>query len=237
MIGGATGFVIPERRNGIYNFGAQGPKDKGDRTRQQVKEDRTFQGVPTSIENLLRIDDKLDQLKKDLNMSRKPDIGQQFTALLGAEGGFEDIAGLEPLPIQKMYQQVGRPFTQLYKQIQRDITGLYAMSRREAEKVLKPDPKRTQAVLKRAERVETVRQTWNPLEAQSKELLNRTNPAPRSKPSTMSLPAFDDMLKGMLKKLLNTTLSGMSWSGGVIKGGLKLIPDGRTAQSYPRWII
>ena len=220
MIGGATGFVIPERRNGIYNFGAQGPKDKGDRTRQQVKEDRTFQGVPTSIENLLRIDDKLDQLKKDLNMSRKPDIGQQFTALLGAEGGFEDIAGLEPLPIQKMYQQVGRPFTQLYKQIQRDITGLYAMSRREAEKVLKPDPKRTQAVLKRAERVETVRQTWNPLEAQSKELLNRTNPAPRSKPSTMSLPAFDDMLKGMLKKLLNTTLSGMSWSGGVIKGDL-----------------
>ena len=87
MIAGATGFVIPERTNGVYNFGAQ-----GGRSREQVKTDPTFRDLPTSVDNLLRIDDKLDQLKKDLNMSRRPDIGQQFTALLGAEGGYEDVA-------------------------------------------------------------------------------------------------------------------------------------------------
>ena len=87
MIAGATGFVIPERTNGVYNFGAQ-----GGRSREEVKTDPTFRDLPTSVNNLLRIDDKLDQLRKDLNMSRKPDIGQQFTAMLGAEGGFEDIA-------------------------------------------------------------------------------------------------------------------------------------------------
>jgi tape measure domain-containing protein len=192
MIGGATGFVIPERTNGEYNFGAQ-----GGRTGQEVKEDPTFQGIPTSIDNLLRIDDKLDQLKKDLNMSRRPDIGQQFTALLGAEGGYEDIAGLQPLPLQKMLQQIGRPYTELYKQIQDDITGLYAIGRREAMKVLKPDPVRTQKVLQRAEKVEEVRQTWKPLEAQSRELLNRTNPAPRSQPSQASLPTFDKVVRGV----------------------------------------
>ena len=235
-----TGLLIPERRKGSYDFSTVGrtgvvpayPSKPGGGGMQNVP---TFKDVKIPLDTLLKLDDTIESLKKGLSTLRAPDIGEQFTAMLSAEGGFEDIAGLEPLPIQKMYQQIGRPFTRLYQQIQRDITGLYAMSRREAEKVLKPDPKRTQAVLKRAERVEAVRQTWNPLEAQSKELLNRTNPAPRSKPSTMSLSDFDNMLKGMLKGLLNTTLSNMSWSGGAIKGDLssyltegqlKVIKDG-----------
>ena len=100
MIAGATGFVIPERTNGVYNFGAQ-----GGRSREQVKTDPTFRDLPTSVDSLLRIDDKLDQLRKDLNMSRKPDIGQQFTAMLGAEGGYEDVAmtrGQAALIIKKL---------------------------------------------------------------------------------------------------------------------------------------
>jgi tape measure domain-containing protein len=87
LIGGTTGFVIPERTNGVYDFGTQGPRSK-----EQVRKDPSFKDLPTSIDNLLRIDDKLDQLKKDLNMSRKPDIGQQFTAMLEAEGGYESVA-------------------------------------------------------------------------------------------------------------------------------------------------
>jgi tape measure domain-containing protein len=162
-----------------------------------------------------RIDRRIIELERNLRSSRRPDIGQQFTALLGAEGGYEDIAGLQPLPLQKMLQQIGRPYTELYKQIQRDITGLYAIGRREAMKVLKPDPARTQTVLQRAEKVEEVRQTWKPLEAQSRELLNRTNPAPRSQPSQASLPTFDKVVRGvsdgLFKRLnkMNAPIYGM----------------------------
>ena len=158
-----------------------------------------YQEVPKDVvtPRFRELDQKIYDLQKQLQSSRRPDIGQQFTALLGAEGGYEDIAGLQPLPLQKMLQQIGRPYTELYKQIQRDITGLYAIGRREAMKVLKPDPARTQTVLQRAEKVEEVRQTWKPLEAQSRELLNRTNPAPRSQPSQASLPTFDKVVRGV----------------------------------------
>ena len=159
-----------------------------------VYPDLTPEEVPDQFK---RIDRRIIELERNLRSSRRPDIGQQFTALLGAEGGYEDIAGLQPLPLQKMLQQIGRPYTELYKQIQDDITGLYAIGRREAMKVLKPDPVRTQKVLQRAEKVEEVRQTWKPLEAQSRELLNRTNPAPRSQPSQASLPTFDKVVRGV----------------------------------------
>jgi hypothetical protein len=186
MIAGATGFVIPERTNGAYNFGAQGSRSK-----EQLKQDPTFEGLPTSIDNLFRIDDKLDQLKKDLNMSRRPDIGQQFTALLGAEGGYEDVAGLKPLPLQKMLQQIGRPFTQLYKQLQSDLEAGYANTRQEIKKILAPSPKRTEAVLKRAAVVETVKQNWKPENAEWKERMNRWNPAPRSAPAGASRETYE----------------------------------------------
>lgn len=156
-----------------------------------------------------RIDRRIIELERSFQLSRRPsDIGGQFTALLGAEGGFEDIAGLEPLPIQKMYQQIGRPFTQLYKQIERMSQEAHSYSRGEIKKLLAPDPKRTQTVLKRAERVETTRQTWQPLEAQSKELLNRTNPAPRSKPSQASLETFEGIVRS-LSKTVFTRLNSM----------------------------
>jgi tape measure domain-containing protein len=163
-----------------------------------------------------RIDRRVIELERSLqSLRRTSGIGEQFTAMLSAEGGFEDIAGLEPLPIQKMYQQIGRPFTRLYQQIQDQLTGLYAPSRRQAEKVLKPDPQRTQAVLQRAERVETVRQTWKPLEAESRSRLNQTNPAPRSQPSQASLPTFEKVARDLSGRAferlnkMNTSIYGI----------------------------
>ena len=143
------------------------------------------------------LDKRILELERQLQSSRKPGIGQQFTALLGAEGGFEDVAGLKPLPIQKMYQQIGRPFTKLYEDIQKSSTELWAKTRREIKQMLAPSPERTETVLKRAERVETVRQTWNPLEAESRSRLNQTNPSPRSKPSQASLTTLEGVVRDL----------------------------------------
>lgn len=55
-------------------------------------------------------------------------IGDQFLNLLGNESGYEDIAGLQPLPLQKMLQQIGRPLTVLYKRIEEAKNSVYPYS-------------------------------------------------------------------------------------------------------------
>ena len=177
--------------------------------------------IPGFIQRLDERQLQLQQQLLKLGTSRsKLGIGEQFTALLGAEGGFEDVAGLQPLPLQKMLQQVGRPFTVMYRRIEDAAQDAYSYTRSEVNKMLAPDPERAQSVLKKAGRVEEVRQNWNPLEAEWKERQNRLNPAPRSKPSTASLSTFSDILQGIQRDLLTKTLSHMSWSGGAVKGDL-----------------
>ena len=158
--------------------------------------------VPGTVQKLDRqILELQDRLSRQSVSKNGLGLGDQFAKLLSNEGGYEDVAGLKPLPIQKMYQQIGRPFTQLYQQIQRQLTLPLPPNRREVEKVLNPDPKRTQAVLKRAERVETVRQTWNPLEAESRSRLNQTNPTPRSQPSQASLTALEGVVHDLSRRV------------------------------------
>ena len=165
--------------------------------------------VPGTIQRLdKQILELQDKLRRQTVSRKGLGLGDQLATLLSNEGGFEDVAGLEPLPIQKMYQQIGRPFTQLYRQIQEASQEVYAYTRKEVKKLLAPNPKRTEAVVKRAESVETVRQTWNPLEAQSKELLNRTNPTPRSAPSQASLKTLEGVVRS-LSRTVFTRLNSM----------------------------
>jgi hypothetical protein len=121
-----------------------------------------------------------------------PDLpGNSLLSQIQSEGGFEDIADLRALPVQRMLQQVGRPFTQLYRKIESDAKAGFANTRQEVKKMLAPNPVRTQQVLQRAQRVEEVKKNWDPLEAQWRERMNRMNPAPRSAPANASPETYE----------------------------------------------
>jgi lambda family phage tail tape measure protein len=164
----------------------------------------TYPGLsPEQVPDAYKLlDRRILELERNLQSSRRfSGIGEQFTALLNAESGFEDIAGVEPLPLQRMYQQIGRPFTKLYESIQRDAKSLWGAGRKEINKMLAPSPQRTEAVLKRAERVESVRQTWTPLEAESRSRLNQTNPNPRSRPSQASPATHEGVVRDLSRRV------------------------------------
>jgi tape measure domain-containing protein len=181
-------------------------------------------------EQIQRIDANLEQLLRKLSqqtqgrqssLPARSGIGEQFLSLLGAERGYEDVAGLQPLPLQKMLQQIGRPFTKLYRSIEEASQSLYPFSRREVRKMLAPNPERTQRVLGRAQRVEEIRMGWDPLEAEWKERQNRSNPNPRSRLSAASLDAFE----GVVRQVSSTAFKRLIDVPGNIYGILDDISD------------
>lgn len=163
--------------------------------------------VPGTIQRLdKQILELQDKLRRQTVSRKGLGLGDQLATLLSNEGGFEDIAGLEPLPWLKMVRQMGRPLTKIYEDIEDASKELWSYSRGQINKILAPSPTRSQAILKKAERFEAVRQTWNPLEMESRSELNRTNPNPRSKPSQASLTTLEGVvrdLSGRVFKRLN----------------------------------
>jgi lambda family phage tail tape measure protein len=102
-IGAATGLVIPERVNGRYDFAKVG--SAGVAGAEDIKKAPRFQDVKLPLDTLLKLDETIESLRKGLSTRRTPGIGDQFTALLGAEGGFEDVAmtrGQAALIIKKL---------------------------------------------------------------------------------------------------------------------------------------
>lgn len=86
---------------------------------------------------------------------------QQFdTSKLEQDLG--DQAGLQPLPLDRMFRQAGRPMTRY---------------RREPNKALQD------LTIQRNQRNQQAIENWDPIEAENKQRLNNTNPSPRSKPS------------------------------------------------------
>lgn len=213
-IGRAAGLVIPERTNGVYNFGPQGSRSK-----EQVRREPLFEGLPTLIDNLFRIDDRLERLKKDLNMSRKPGIGQQFTALLGAEKGFEDIAGLQPLPIARMRRQAARPFLELWKTWERFSNDIYGPTKQEIKRTVKPDPARHRQVLERIKKMQTTIDNYDPVEAKWKEIDNKMREVKRSKPATMSATSLVSVTEEIYANLRDTVRKA---GGLAVKAGERL---------------
>lgn len=145
-----------------------------------------------------------------------PDLlGSSLLNQIQSEGGFEDTADLRPLPVQRMLQQIGRPFTQIYKRIESSAKTAFPYTRQEAKKMLAPNPVRTQQVLQRAQKVEQVRQNWNPIDAQWQERTNRLNPAPRSAPARAELKAFEGVVKHIEDKVFNRALGTGQGLGGI----------------------
>ena len=73
-----------------------------------------------------------------------------------------DQAGLQPLPLGRMFRQAGRPMTR---------------HRSEPNKALQD------LTIQRNQRNQQVIENWDPIGAENTQRLNNTNPSPRSKPS------------------------------------------------------
>ena len=92
-----------------------------------------------------------------------------------------DQAGLKPLPLERMFQQAGRPMSPNARgqsETQREGGFWYGKN-----KSLEVDPALHDLTIQRNQRNQQAIQGWNPVEAENKQRLNNTNPSPRSRPS------------------------------------------------------
>lgn len=87
-----------------------------------------------------------------------------------------DQAGLQPLPLGRMFRQAGRPMS---PQSRNQDTPWYGRN-----KSLRVSPELHDLTIQRNQRNQQVIENWNPIEAENKQRLNNTNPNPRSKPSS-----------------------------------------------------
>lgn len=170
--------------------------------------------VPDQIK---RIDQNLEQLLRKLSTPQSNQgslpaarasssgIGEQFLSLIGSERGYEDVAGLLPLPIQRMQRQAARPLRMVWESIQNAMEGIYGATEKQIKKTFKPDPARSQQVLQRIQKTQEVILNWNPLEAQWKETENQIREQKRSKASRMPISSFvaitKDIHQGMSEEL------------------------------------
>jgi lambda family phage tail tape measure protein len=154
-----------------------------------------FKQQQRPIRGIMEIDQQIRDARKQLQSRRQQQVtADSFFTAYADQPQFEDIAGLQPFPLQKMLKQIGRPFTRLYNRIESAAESAYPYSRREVKQMLAPDPKRTQRVLERAERVENVRQTWSPVDAEWRQRDNNWRSNPRSKPAAASFSTFEQVL-------------------------------------------
>lgn len=146
---------------------------------------------------------KIRDLERQLRQSRRSPSSTEdrFFTAYASTPEFENIAGLETLPLVKMLRQIGRPFTVLYNEIQSAAQSLYPYSRRQVKEMLAPDPDRATRIIRRAQSVERVRQTWDPAEVQWQERMNRWNPAPRSGPAVPSFTTFTGVVRSLSSDL------------------------------------
>lgn len=223
QIAATTGLVIPVRRQGGYNLSDVGI-GQGIATPQSLKEDTTFKGTQVPVRVIIDgIDPQIEKLQKEFNLSRTPTrtpgIGDQFTALLGAEGGYEDVASQKPLPIQRMQQQAARPFLELWKTWESFSNNVFGPSKEEIKRVTKPDPARNKQVLERIQRTQTAIDNYDPIESKWKEIDNKLREVKRSKPATMSAASLVSAVESIYTDLGSTVRRA---GGLAVKAGERL---------------
>jgi tape measure domain-containing protein len=141
-------------------------------------------------------------------------VGNDLAAQLTQERGYEDVAGLLPLPIQRMQQQAARPLRMIWQQIQGAMEGVYGATKKQIQQTFKPDPQRNQQVLQRVQKMQDAVLNWNPLEAQWKETENQMRTNKRSKPS--SIPAAS--LVGVAQSMYGSISDTVRGAGGLAVG-------------------
>lgn len=104
-----------------------------------------------------------------------------------------DQAGLQPLPLGRMFRQAGRPMSPRSRG--QHLDNIYGRNRS-----VEVNPALHDLTIQRNQRNQQVIENWDPIGAENKQRLNNTNPNPRSKPSA---PSAGTSLK-FLQKLGDT---------------------------------
>lgn len=113
-------------------------------------------------------------------------IGDQFVAKISEETGYEDVAGLQPLPVRRMLRQAGRPMDPA-----RRAVGPSGQPLR--KKDIKIDPTLHEEVIKRNLKVRQVIDSWDPIEAEWKQRKNNWK-GPRRPPVVPTDEQFRNLL-------------------------------------------
>lgn len=121
-------------------------------------------------------------------------LGEQLAAQLTEQGGFEDVAGLQPLPMRRMFRQAGRPMDP-DRRSQPNGPGYWRLEKSD----LKIDPRRHEETIKRNQKIRDVIDSWNPIETENKQRLNNTNPSPRSRLAAPTERQFTEALKPQIE--------------------------------------
>lgn len=98
-----------------------------------------------------------------------------FDKLFGTQ--YENIAGLKPLPVARMFRQAGKPMQQPRKPGDANLT------------------------IQRNLSVRNLIDNWNPLKAENKQRLNNTNPNKRSQLAVPSRTTSTTTLRGLYNEL------------------------------------
>lgn len=150
--------------------------------------------------------DKIDALNKKLLQSRRqaPSTADRFFAAYADQPQFEDVAGLQPLPITRMQRQAARPL-RLRQQRYPERTTVNTTF--------------NNSVLQRIERMQQVVDNWDPIGSQWKEIQNSLREVKRSRPAA-SVPAA--VLAGIARRMWSDMLPVVRKSGGLARetGGL-----------------
>lgn len=109
------------------------------------------------------------------------------TSKLGQDLG--DQAGLQPLPLNRMFQQAGRLMS---PKARSQDTPWYGKNTN-----LQVNPALHNLTIQRNQRNQQTIESWNPIEAENKQRLNNTNPNPRSKPAAPNTEAGFKWLQGL----------------------------------------
>ena len=118
------------------------------------------------------------------------ELGNQFVAQLEQQGGYEDTAGLQPLPMRRMFQQAGRPMAP-ERRARPNGPGYWELSKKD----MKVSPALHQEVISRNQKIREAIDKWDPLAAENKQRLNNTNPNPRSRTVAPTNAQFQQALK------------------------------------------
>jgi len=112
----------------------------------------------------------------DLEDKAPQPIPQPLAGKLGAEEA--ELAGLRPLPINRMHRQAGRQINRLGadRQLDRQLYGGKKGDRPTSQQM-------RDSVIEKNRRNSEIINNWDPLDAEWKERSNRSNPSKRSKPA------------------------------------------------------
>lgn len=116
------------------------------------------------------------QKLKIFKPSQRSRLGMGFDKLFGTQ--YEDVAGLQPLPMSRMFRQAGKPMRTQVKP-----GDAHALT------------------IQRNQTVRNIIDNWNPLKAEDQQRLNNTNPNKRSQltiaPTATSMSTLRDLEIGL----------------------------------------